>query len=73
MSTSNNLDEKVLLGYITGTLRHWGMLYVTEETLKQAKKNDPDCIQHLTRLLFDLVILHIFDFDYLPEELKIIF
>lgn len=28
MSTSNNLDEKVLLHYITRTLGNWGMLYI---------------------------------------------
>lgn len=49
------------------------MLYINEDILKQAKKNDPDAVQYLTRLLFDLVILHVFDFEYLPNELNIIF
>lgn len=49
------------------------MLYITEDILKQAKKDDPDAINYLTRLLFDLVILHVFDFEYLPNELNIIF
>lgn len=28
MSISNNLDEKVLLYFMTKTLSNWGMLYI---------------------------------------------
>ena len=30
MSTSNNLDERLVLHYITRTLHNWGLTYLTE-------------------------------------------
>ena len=64
MSTSTNLDERLVLHYITRTLHNWGLTYLSEDTFKAAKKNDPTHLKITIRMLFDLTCLHIFDYDY---------
>lgn len=60
--SSNNLDEKPLYHYIATCLQNWGMHYITQETIKKCKKNDDQAIAPMIRLLFDLSLLHIFDY-----------
>ncbi len=36
---SNNLDEKCVLSYVVNTLKHWGIVHLTSDILKKAKKN----------------------------------
>ena len=64
MSTSNNLDEKPLLRYICNTFRAWKINHINEDCLIDAKKNNGRAIEPLKRLLFDLSILHIFNYEY---------
>ena len=68
--SSNNLDEKPLLKYISVSFEGWGMGYITPEVLKKAKKNEDGAVEYLSRLLFDLCILHIFDYKFTAKELN---
>ena len=73
MSITNNIDEGSLLRYIASSLHNWGITYISDKILKQAKINDSSCNQNMSRLLFDLVLLHIFDFQYCVDELAVEF
>lgn len=46
------------------------MGYVTPEVLKKAKKNEDEAVEYLSRLLFDLCLLHIFDYKFTAKELN---
>jgi hypothetical protein len=71
MSTSNNLDERLVLHYISRSFQNWGITYLTEDVLKSAKKNESSSCQAMSRLLFDLATLHIFNYEYTVDELGI--
>jgi hypothetical protein len=70
---SNNLDEKPLLVYVVNCLRYWGISYITEDILKKSKRNEASVSSEMARLLFDLSLLHIFDYQYFLNELEICF
>ena len=71
MSITNNIDEGSLLRYIASCLHNWGITYITDKILKQAKNNDSSCTQSMSKLMFDLVLLHIFDFEFSVQELGV--
>jgi hypothetical protein len=47
------------------------MGYITPEVLRRAKKNEDGAVEQLTRLLFDLCILHNFDYKFTAKELNV--
>lgn len=71
--TSNNLDEKVLLEYISSSLANWGIVHVDSRVLRRGKEDSEEALQPLTRLLFDLVLLHCFDYRYTCDQLAVAF
>jgi hypothetical protein len=71
--SSNNLDEKLLLQYVTRCFQNWGLTYATQDVLKRSKKNDDQAIEPMTRLLFHLSLLHLFQYRHSPHQLAITF
>lgn len=53
--------------------QNWGMSYITPDVLRKSKKNEDQAIQPMIRLLFDLVILHLFQYRHAPYQLAINF
>jgi len=39
LMSSNNLDEKLLLQYISKCFHNWGLTYATPDVLRRSKKN----------------------------------
>lgn len=68
---SNNIDESAMLKYVVFSMQIWDIEYISKDTLKKAKDGAPECCAPLTRLLFDLILLDSFNFEYTLSELGI--
>lgn len=60
-----------MLAYVISVLEEYGITYMDGDDIVRAKKNEQGIEEKLTKLLFDLSILQMFDFNVRLEAIQL--